>query len=250
MKKLWLFIIVFTFATLILATAFREEYINYSNKIFSEISFNLKEFAYSFDGLARGKQLKEENEKLKAELLKNTNLLAENQLLKRENEELYELLKLNKEIKRPMINAQVIDINTTTDFTLTINKGVKSGVSLGDVCVWGGSLVGYVKEVFDDFSHITPIISPGSTVGIMDTEGNTGIISGSLALFKRNMCEISFFLDTIEAKNGETIVTSGLSDIYPKGLTVGKINIDGDKKRLMTEVDFTKIRTVSLICSR
>ena len=251
MKKLWIFIVVFSFITVMLSTFFKSQYLTYSHKLFYGISTNLKETASVFDGFFKGQRLKEENENLKKQLSQNTQFEAENKLLKKENEELNELLRLNREnYGKNIVNAKISDINTTSNFTLTIDKGTRSGVSLGDVCVWGNALVGSVTEAFDDFSIITPITAPNVTVGIMNTNNDAGVILGNLALFKKNMCEISFFSDAVETTPDETIVTSGFSDIYPKGLTVGKIKHSGDSVRLLTEVDFFKIRTVSLISAR
>ncbi len=251
MKKLWVFIVVFSFTAVTLSTFFKSEYLTYSHNFFGGITSNLKETAYAFDGILKGKHLKEENENLKKQLSENKSIQAENDLLKKENQELYQLLKLNKEAYgNNVVNAQVKKVNTVADFSLTVDKGTHSGVKAGDICVWGKAIVGRVTESFDDFSVVTPITAPNSTVGIINSKGDAGVISGNLSLCNKNMCEISFFSDTAKVENHEIIVTSGLSDIYPKGLTVGKIEKEKNTTLLLTEVDFFKIRTVSLISSR
>lgn len=251
MKKLALFIFVFSLACVMFSTFFKSQYMTFSHRLFGDALFNLNEAVYSFDGFLKGRTLKAENEELKKQLSGKSNIEAENKILKKENEELRQSLRLNNNDNiNVKINAQITDINTLSSFSLTIDKGESSGVSLGDVCVWGKALVGCVTQVFSDFSIVTPIIAPDSTVGIMNTKGDAGIISGDLSLWEKNMCNTTFFSDNAENSHNETIVTSGFSDIYPKGLTVGKIHIENNSIKLLTEVDFFKIRSVSLISPR
>lgn len=250
MKKYGIFIFVFTLCLMLISSFLRSQYMNVSYNTFSSLKSKITSVSTNLGGLVYGKKLTEENEKLKKELSSLRSLTAENELLKKENEELSKLLSLKKRSPyKKQVTANVLSLNTVGDFSITVDRGKNDGVSVGDVAIWGNALVGKVRESFDNFSYITPITAPDATTGIMNDTLDSGLITGNLSLAYKNMCELSFFLDSATANSHDTILTSGLSHIYPQGLTVGKVHKSNDSLFVKTEVDFFKIRTISLIVS-
>ncbi len=250
MKKCGIFIFVFTFFVILCSSFLRPQYMRVAHNTFSTLKSQLNSFSSGFNGLIYGKKLTEENEKLKKELTSLSSLTAENKLLQKENENLSKMLDLKKKYpKKKQIAATVLRLTTVGDFAITVDKGANDGVNTGDVAVFGNALVGRVRESFDNFSVITPITAPDVTTGIMNDLSDAGFITGRLSLAYKNMCELSFFLDSVTVKTGDVIVTSGLSDVYPEGLTVGNALKSNDSLFLKTEVDFFKIRTLTLISS-
>ena len=250
MKRCGLFVFIFTFLTVICAFLLRPQYMNFSNKAFFNLTSSIKEIGDSFYAVMNKSELIYENESLKKRLSVVNSYEDENEILKKENENLHKLLRLKKESRyKNTITANVIRLNTLGEFTLTIDCGKNQGVDAGCVAVWGNALVGRVKESFDDFSYVVPITSPDTVVGILNENEDAGLITGKPELYQKNMCELSFFSNTAEAIAESTVITSGLSDVYPKWMIVGKITKENGMAVVKTEVDFFKIRTLSLITS-
>lgn len=248
MKKSALFVFLFTFLCVSLSIRFKDEIKSTLKSPFLKISSALTDAQTLIwsDKLA----LYKENENLKKELSKKDYMLTENELLKKENDELNQLLNLKKQSNpKNIINANVIKVNTEGDFFIVIDCGSTQNVKYDDVVVWGDALAGKVSRVFNQFSYVTPITSPNNEVGIQNSDLSLGLLRGELSLYKKNMCALSFFSENEIAKNGDVISTSGLSSIYPKHLLVGTVLKENGKTLLKTEVDFFKIRTLSVIIS-
>lgn len=250
MKKSGIFVFVFTFTIVMCAMLFRPQYMNFSKKAFGNITTNMKKLADNFYATTNRTELLEENERLKKELSYKNSYIDENKLLRQENDNLYKMLSLTKRSPhKKQIAANVTGINTLGKFTITIDRGKNQGINKGTVAVWGDALVGKVCESFDDFSYISPVSAPDNVTGIISETEDAGLVTGKPELYQKNMCELSFFLNGAKALGGSTITTSGLSDTYPKGLIVGKVYKKNGMVLIKTEVDFFKIRTLSLIIS-
>lgn len=248
MKKNAGFVFVFTFLVVFLAVSLKGQYVNFSQKAFGKTVAKVQRLGDDLYSLINKSQLLEENERIKAELSQMNSLSEENKLIKQENERLYELLLLQK--SAPYKNKQassIIGLNTFGEFVLIADKGKNHGIKKDDIALWGNALVGKVEQVYSDICHITPITAPDFCVGVINEKEDAGLISGTPSLYRKNMCKLSFFSNTAEIVKDATVFTSGLSDVYPKGIVVGKIQKQNGQAFIKTEVDFFKIRTVHLI---
>ncbi len=248
MKKSSIFVFVFTFVVVMCALGLRSQYINFSQKHFGNATRKVFISSENFSSFFKKSLILEENEQLKTKLAQVHSYKEENKLIKKENDTLRELLSLKKSLPyKNKTAANVIDIQTLGDFLITIDRGKKHGIKPDDIAIWGNALVGKVSEVFDEISYITPITAPFATVGIVNENDDIGILTGAPSLYKKNMCEISFFSNTARILNNTTVFTSGMSDIYPPGIVIGKILTQNGKTFVKAEVDFFKIRTLLLI---
>lgn len=149
-----------------------------------------------------------------------------NQEILKEKEDLEKLLDISSTLTDfDKINAVVVERNNSYWFEyLTINKGYKDGIRKGMIVVTGDGLIGTIKEVNiltstvklitsnDDYNNISvSIVSDSFTINkILSTDtANNKIISG--------------IDNTYDIKEGDKVYTSGLSDIYPAGIIIGKI---------------------------
>lgn len=250
MKKSGVFIFIFTFLAVFFAVTLKGQYVNFSQSAFGKTVSKVQRLGDDLYSLINKSQLLEENEQLKAELSQIKSQEAENKLIKQENERLYELLSLEKKMPyKSRQAASIIGLNTFGEFSLIADKGEDHGIEKDDVALWGNALVGKVEQVYSDICYITPITAPDSFVGIMNEKQDAGLTLGTSSLYKKNMCKLSFFSNTAEILTDATVFTSGLSDVYPKGIVVGKIKKQNGETFVKTEVDFFKIRTIHLISS-
>ncbi len=242
MKKSVVFIFLFTFFIMLISIAYGREYREVSLNIFGNLKTSFANFT------ANTKSVQYENEQLKKQLSQQSYQASKNQILQEENNRLRQALGLrNNNNYKVITHGEIISLCQNGDYYLIIDKGSDHGVKKDHIAIWGNALVGRVYDVYNKYSYILPITAPNTTTGIMSENSDTGIITGNLGLFRKNMCEISFFYEDASTTPNTHIVTSGLSDIYPEGLTVGKIALTGSTKVLKTEVDLGKIRTVTII---
>jgi rod shape-determining protein MreC len=105
---------------------------------------------------------------------------------------------------------------------ITLDKGKKDGVFSDMGVISDLGLVGIVYESSNNFSTVLPIINRDFRLSVQIKSNNyAGILQweGASPLFAM-LTEIPFHVDIQE---GDTIVTSGFSSIFPQGILVGEI---------------------------
>ncbi len=224
-------------------------------KLFTNIGNSVSGF---FDYFADKEKLQEEITRLKYE---NSNLktqLNESEASKLENEQLRKLLNLKSgNTKFDLETAEVIARNPSNWYdTLTIDKGAANGIALNQpVISAGNSLVGRISEVGTTWSKVTLLTDPEHAVGSQVLRsGEYGICEGEGSLSSNGGCRLSFVSKNANIIAGDTVITSGLGGIYPKGLVIGKIqkikpDIQGISQYavISPEADFKDIRAVFVI---
>lgn len=140
-------------------------------------------------------------------------------------------INLNDSIRLKYIPASIINRSKYNDNVYyVVNKGSKDGIrkELGVVSCMG--VVGSVMSVSKNYSVVIPIINPLSQLScrIKDKEffGSLSVLNGSMKKLK-----LSNVPSYIEVSKGDTIVTSGYSTIFPKGIKVGVIEKETDYDR-------------------
>jgi rod shape-determining protein MreC len=104
---------------------------------------------------------------------------------------------------------------------LAIDRGSSDGVTAGMVVVSeGGSLVGVVSKVLDDFAWVTLITDPNSNVNAMVLESRAqGVVTGSL----HDGLSLDLIPRDAEVEPGDTVATSGLGGNFPQALLIGQV---------------------------
>lgn len=87
-----------------------------------------------------------------------------------------------------------------------------------------GGLVGRVVESADSFSKIVSIIDETSVVAAMCLRtGDIGFVKGDIELMLNGLCKMDNIDSNAKIIEGDEIVTSHLSDIYPPGIIIGYV---------------------------
>ncbi len=212
----------------------------------------VKSALFTFVDFTDTKKLKQENEKLKKQIIKIRNTEAKCDILEKENKELKILLDINYDKKYIKTYAEVIAQAVAGDVHFTIDKGKNHGISSGDVVVFGSALVGRVGEVFADVSKVIPISAPETSVGAtVSRTAALGYTEGNYTDFRKNSLELSLFGANDYAAAGDKILTSGLGTVFPKGLLIGTVTDSTDKKSSTAEialaVDLFSLRNVCVL---
>ena len=185
--------------------------INAPNKIYKS---NLKNFTDK-------KILVEENEILKKELYASELLNQTNNTLESENEILRQKLNLKKNYFFKNVDSEIIRPSTKVNKKIiTINKGQIDNVKEGSAVINNYGLIGQIYNVFDDSSEVTSLISDKFGVPAMLENGlqNTILYGDGQQLI------IPFSSIHNNINVGDIYVTSGLDEIYPKGIKIGTVS--------------------------
>lgn len=189
-------------------------------------------------------------------------VLAENEELKKQNEELtsqlinatidqYELQNLRELFalseKYPTyekVAANVIAKDSGNWFSsFTINRGEKDGIAIGMNVIADGGLVGIVTDVGPNYAKVRSIIDDSNNVSSMvPSTGDNFNVSGDLKAMNESMVITFSGLrdDENQVKVGDPVVTSYVSDQYHQGILIGYIaSIENGPNNL------TKIGTIT-----
>ena len=185
--------------------------INAPNKIYKS---NLKNFTDK-------KILVEENEILKKELYASELINQTNNTLESENKILRQKLNLKKNYFFKNVDSEIIRPSTKVNKKIiTINKGQIDNVKEGSAVINNYGLIGQIYNVFDDSSEVTSLISDKFGVPAMLENGlqNTILYGDGQQLI------IPFSSIHNNINIGDIYVTSGLDEIYPKGIKIGTVS--------------------------
>ncbi|MFK4784874.1 rod shape-determining protein MreC [Fusobacterium sp. MFO224] len=175
----------------------------------------------TFEILTKYKEIFKENIELKKKLAL---VEYQDELLKNfaeENERLRKLLKIKEETRYKTLVAKISFQNIQELYTtFSIKLGEQDGVKVNMPILIEKTLIGKIVETSAHYSKVRMITANDSYVSCLAENKILGILSG-------NTGESLYFkpTSTLESdlKIGEEIYTSGISDVYPKGLYVGKI---------------------------
>ena len=204
-----------------------------------------------FDNLDK---IEEENKNLKEENSELAKKLRELEIIKSENTTLKEYLKLTEKYKSYTTVPAYIINKDTSNFTNTyvINVGNNDGIKENMTVIADKGLVGHVVSVTDNTAKIQTIIDTSSSVGAaISTTRESILCKGSL---ESNILKGNYIPTDIEAIEGDSVETSGMGGIYPKGIHIGTITKVVNTKNVLDRyieitpaVDFSKIETVLVI---
>jgi rod shape-determining protein MreC len=164
----------------------------------------------------------EENARLKKELgqsLQKINQCSETELA---NDRLRHLLGFETEIPRPMVPAQVVGRDPSPwSKTVIIDKGLQDGIYQGAPVVVPEGIVGIVVEASAGYAKVLLLIDPNSAVDALVQQTRArGIVKGG----GDDYCVFDYVLRKHAIGVGDTVVSSGLDGVFPKGLRVGRIS--------------------------
>lgn len=200
-------------------------------------------------------KLKEENEELQAKNSELEQSLRELENIKTENEMLKGYMNLTEKYgEYQTIPAYVInkDISNYSK-TIIINVGKNDGIQENMTVIADEGLVGYIVSVTDTTAKVQTIIDTASSVSAtMSSTDESIVCKGTLDSTKE--LKAMYIPTDYNIIQGDSIETSGLGGIYPKGIHIGTVkqveatkNVTDRYAVIETAVDFDKLSTVLVI---
>jgi rod shape-determining protein MreC len=192
-----------------------------------------------------------ENRRLRSEVVQLNTQLAKLQEQAAENERLIGLLNFSKEFSYDMVPVRVIARDPSTLYrSIVVNAGRSEGIQVWMPLVAEKGVVGKVTQVMEHMSLVQLLRDPinrtsvmtrrSRSVGILETENGT-----------------DFFIRVRsheDVNKGDTVITSGLGGVYPRGINVGIVQRISDsndplfkKVWLKLTVDFEHIEELFVL---
>ena len=138
---------------------------------------------------------------------------------------LSEVLRLANQLPDEAIVAEVIGMDASTWFrTITVNQGFEQGVALNGPVVSASGLVGRVVSVGSSVAQVQLLSDRESAVGVLLSRTRVrGLVNGTGSGDSPTGLELKYISNLEDVSKGDLIMTSGMDDLYYKGLAVGRV---------------------------
>ena len=240
--------------------------VNYGVEITSYLLFPVQKKIYvlgnylkdTSDAVTKYKKILKEDKILREKNIQYERAMEINRELLNENIKLRRILNIkerdNLDIKVAKINFRK-HINLYEKFYIDLgsNDGIKKNMI---VLSEDNKLIGRVSRVYGNYSIVKMITAENSNISALSSITNMlGIIRGSNEDDGTLYFEPNTFKNTLQI--GEKLYTSGVSDIYPKGLYIGYISEIDDAKgdvfrsiKVRNDVDVLNLTDVMILMPR
>jgi len=137
------------------------------------------------------------------------------------NARLRRLVKLAEHASFDLVAAEIIGEDPSPWYqTIIINKGTADGIDTGSPVIVPDGVVGQVITATSGYAKVLLITDRNSFVDAIVQKSRTrGIVQG----LSNGKCRLYYALRKLDVKLKDTIVTTGLDGVYPKGLRIGRV---------------------------
>lgn len=161
------------------------------------------------------------------ELRKSVKLLNERMVANNEaivaNARLKALLELKGAVAMPSIAVSVIGEDSSAWFkTLVVDRGSADGVLEGMPVVAAGGAVGRLVKVAPHSSRVLLLTDHASAIAaVVQRSRARGVVRGAGG----GRCSLEFTVKDEDVKVGDTVISSGIGGVFPKGLPIGEVTM-------------------------
>lgn len=198
------------------------------------------------------KELKEKSDSIDSVIAANENLESEIKKLK-------ETLKLNTALSdQVLLNATVIHRNIGYYYEeITIDKGSKDGIEKDMAVITPKGLVGRTSKVSNHSCTVKLLANDNMSNKVsVKIKTNDDYVYGLISKYdsKKNTYTVEGISQNIEIPNDADVVTTGMGNVFPSGLLVGKVtrttsdNFELSKVlEVKSAVDYNEIDYVTIV---
>lgn len=184
-------------------------------KIISFPFYEAKKILFYHRTFNEYQRLREEVSALKARLVGQDELVAENLRLER-------LLTFKRSLVYPSVTASVIGRDPSGwSSSMIIDRGRDDGIRQGMPVINALGVVGKIAEVSEQNSKVVLLTDPQfSVAALIQGSREIGLVTGSL---QGEICRMRFISSDAQINVGDKVITSKLSTSFPEGLLVGEV---------------------------
>lgn len=203
-----------------------------------------------FQDIGNLRSVYEENEQLRMTAAAYARDKVEYNAIQQENERLSAALKFTEEQKKiydyKYLIAQVVAVSPDAyNRTLTINLGAREGIRERMAVVTVDGMIGFISKVSELTSTVMPITSlnaeeSGISATVLGKQKQSfGILSGYNSETEHLLMTKISAEDPI--KKGDTVITSGLGNVFPRGMIIGTVESTQD-----SDIGLTRTANIKL----
>jgi rod shape-determining protein MreC len=223
--------------------------------VFSEVQRAGSAFVQGTTGLWTGyvdlRGVRADNQRLQGELAQARVALQQERAVAQRTRALQGLLDLRERAAVETTAADVIAAAATPDFrTVTIGKGASHGLRPDMAVIAPAGVVGRIIVPSARAAKVQLLIDRNAAAGaLVERSRAQGVVLGS-GSDRLTLEYVSGAADIVE---GDTVLTSGIDGIYPKGFVIGvveQVDRSGGAVRLVVvepAVDFTRLEEVLVV---
>jgi rod shape-determining protein MreC len=179
-------------------------------------------FSWGGESMMSRSQLRQENQTIKAESIVLKSQLQKFISLQVDNARLRNLLGTQNETLEKRLLAEIIRIDSDPfNLEFMINKGSNHSVYIGQTVIDAQGIVGQVIGVSAFTSRVIMISDSSHAIPVKVARNNARAIAAGSG--KINRLLLKNVTDTTDVKVGDTLITSGLGQKFPKGYPVATI---------------------------
>lgn len=202
--------------------------------------------------------LEKENEELKTKVRELEKMKRDAELAISERDKLRTLLGI-KENNPQYTHCEIAEVIARNPgewaTTISLDKGSKDGVKLNDIVMTEDGMVGYVSVVAPTYCDVTTVIDKNMQAGALVTRTReVGVAEGEYTLMSSGTLRLSYLDTDADVVIGDTVETSGMGGIFPKGILIGTVesvlpetNGISNYAIIKPFVDVEKIKSVYII---
>jgi len=201
----------------------------------------LKGFVGSFTVLSRIwygyidlRQTREENLRLKEQIAHYQQAVVRYEEKIKQLDRLQTLDELETSLNMPAVKARIIGGDSNQWYSSRIiDQGVEAGIARDSPVICPEGVVGRVVHLSRKSAVVQLITDADSGVGVLlENSRAQGVLRGE----GKKTASIDYIETNAKVLVGEKVLTSGLDQIYPKGLLVGYVTSVG-KRQIFQDVD-------------
>jgi rod shape-determining protein MreC len=204
----------------------------------------------AWSGYVGLRRVKVENDDLKRQLAAAQLALQEQRALADRTRGLEQLLEMRGPLALTTVAANIIAASATPDFrTVTVDKGTSNAVAKDMAVLGTAGVVGRVVVPSVRSATVQLLVDRNAAAGaLVERSRAQGVIVG-----EGDRLRLDYVSDASDIVAGDTVVTSGIDGIYPKGFVIGRVeSIDrsgGAYKRIAVRpaVDFSSLEEVLIV---
>jgi rod shape-determining protein MreC len=168
--------------------------------------------------------LRDENRFLREELGRRDFVYALLREIRAENTRLLKLIDLQETLPTFETTAARVIAREPGNWynTITINKGSRHGLGVNMPVITHRGLVGRIMSLDNSQAEVLLLLDQRSSVGgMIQTTREPGVVKGFAG--EKERLRLLYLPRDAHIRTGESVVTSGLGGIFPKGLLIGSV---------------------------
>lgn len=169
------------------------------------------------------RDVRAENELLRRRLAETEVQLQEQRARADRTRGLEQLLELRDRADLTTTAAEIIASGATPDFrVVTIDKGEMDGLKADMAVIAPAGIVGRIVVPGARASKVQLLIDRNAAAGaLIERSRAQGVVMG----FSSELLRMEYVSEVSDVAVGDSVVTSGIDEIYPKGFAIGRVEV-------------------------